>query len=132
MMDRRRFIGASTRCLLALPFLAEAQQQPRKVWRIGYLGITPRAAKDATSTIPIVMVSGSDPVGRGFVVSLAHRGGNITGISDTQVDLIPKRLELLKAAVPPTSRIVSLNYPGGFDAARLAATRTSRPRRPRC
>jgi putative ABC transport system substrate-binding protein len=81
-----------------------------------------RAAKEATATIPIVMTGASDPVGAGLVASLAHPGGNVTGIADYQVDLIPKRLELLKVAVPSLRRIVNIfgNF-GGFDAAKLAA-----------
>jgi putative ABC transport system substrate-binding protein len=80
------------------------------------------AAKEATATIPIVMTGASDPVGAGLVASLSHPGGNVTGIADYQVDLIPKRLELLKAAVPSVRRVVNIfgNF-GGFDAAKLAA-----------
>ena len=81
-----------------------------------------RAAKEATSTIPIVMLSASDPVGAGLVASLARPGGNVTGIADYQLDLIPKRLELLKQAVPSARRVVFLfgNY-GGFSGEKLAA-----------
>jgi len=80
-----------------------------------------RAAKEATATIPIVMSGTSDPVGAGLVASLAHPGGNITGIADYQVDLIPKRLELLKMVSPKVTRVANLfgNF-GGFDAAKLA------------
>ena len=55
-----------------------------------------RAAKEATSTIPIVMTQDSDPVGNGFVASLARPGGNITGLSTLRPELSGKRLELLK------------------------------------
>ena len=81
-----------------------------------------RAAKEATATIPIVMAGASDPVGAGLVASLSRPGGNITGIADYQADLIPKRLELLKAAVPSVGRVAFIfgNF-GGFDAAKLAA-----------
>jgi putative ABC transport system substrate-binding protein len=81
-----------------------------------------RAAKEATTTIPIVMTGASDPVAAGLVASLAHPGGNVTGVADYQVDLIPKRLELMKAAVPSVRRVVNIfgNF-GGFDAAKLAA-----------
>src|SRR6266568_428190 len=54
-----------------------------------------RAAKQATSTIPIVISTG-DPVGEGFVTTLAHPGGNITGLSNVAADLDGKRLEFLK------------------------------------
>jgi len=65
-----------------------------------------RAAKQATRTIPIVM-SGVriDPVEAGFVVSLARPGGNITGLTNLDTELHPKRLELLKEAFPRTSRV---------------------------
>jgi putative ABC transport system substrate-binding protein len=64
-----------------------------------------RPAKDATATIPIVMAQDSDPVGNGFVVSLARPGGNITGLSNVSSDLMGKRLELLKEVVPKLSRL---------------------------
>jgi putative ABC transport system substrate-binding protein len=67
-----------------------------------------RAAKEATSTIPIVMQSGSDPVRRGIVASLAHPGGNITGVVSIGVALSAKRLELLAEAVPGIKRIAVL------------------------
>ena len=66
------------------------------------------AAKQATSTIPIVMASVGDPVGRGFVSSLAHPGGNITGVSNFAVALSGKWLELLKQVVPNLSRVAIL------------------------
>jgi putative ABC transport system substrate-binding protein len=67
-----------------------------------------RAAKEATSTIPIVMHTGSDPVRRGIVASLAHPGGNITGVVSIGVELNAKRLELLAETVPGTKRIAVL------------------------
>jgi putative tryptophan/tyrosine transport system substrate-binding protein len=66
------------------------------------------AAKKATSTIPIVMMSSLDAVEQGFVASLAHPGGNVTGLTTTNSDLNPKRLELLKETVPGSSRIAVL------------------------
>jgi putative ABC transport system substrate-binding protein len=60
--------------------------------------------KKATTTIPIVMVSTSDPVATGMVASLAHPGGNVTGMSLLASDLWPKRLELLKEIFPKLSR----------------------------
>ena len=68
------------------------------------------AAKTATKTIPIVMQSG-DPVGTGLVASLARPGGNITGLSDFTVDVVTKRLELLKEVVPTVSRVAVLWNP---------------------
>ena len=64
-----------------------------------------RAAKEATSTIPIVMAQDTDPVGNGFVASLARPGGNITGLSTLAPELSGKRLELLKEIVPKLSRV---------------------------
>ena len=70
-----------------------------------------RAAKQATATIPIVMAVGGDPVGSGFVASLARPGGNITGLSNLAEDLVAKLLELLKEAVPGVSRVAVLSNP---------------------
>jgi putative ABC transport system substrate-binding protein len=70
-----------------------------------------RAAKQATTTIPIVMAVGGDPVGSGFVASLARPGGNITGLSNLAEDLVAKLLELLREAVPGGSRVAVLYNP---------------------
>jgi putative ABC transport system substrate-binding protein len=70
-------------------------------------GVT-RVAKEATSTIPIVMAMDSDPVANGFVVSLARPGGNITGLATLAPELSGKRLELLKEIVPKLSRMAVL------------------------
>jgi putative tryptophan/tyrosine transport system substrate-binding protein len=67
--------------------------------------IPTRAAKEATSTIPIVMGFDSDPVGNGFVASLARPGGNITGLSTLGPEISGKQLELLKEIVPKLSRV---------------------------
>jgi len=67
--------------------------------------IPTRAAKEATSTIPIVMTQDSDPVANGFVASLARPGGNITGLSTLAPELSGKRLELLKEIIPKLSRV---------------------------
>ena len=64
-----------------------------------------RSVKEATVTIPIVMTQDSDPVGNGFIASLAHPGGNITGQSNFAPELSGKRLELLKEVVPKLSRL---------------------------
>ena len=71
-----------------------------------------RAAKNATKTIPIVMMGlGSDPVRAGFVESLARPGGNVTGLTALNRELGGKRLELLKEAVPKLSRVAVLYDP---------------------
>ena len=69
------------------------------------------AAKRATSTVPIVMALVSDPVGSGLVASLAHPGGNVTGLSNQTVDLAAKRLQLLKEAIPGARRVVVIFNP---------------------
>jgi putative ABC transport system substrate-binding protein len=73
----------------------------------GGLGAT-RPANEATNTIPIVMASDTDPVGNGFVATLARPGGNITGLSTLSPELNGKRLELLKEIVPKLSRVAVL------------------------
>ncbi|TAJ88001.1 ABC transporter substrate-binding protein [bacterium] len=69
-----------------------------------------RAAKQTTTTIPIVM-QGGDPVATGLVASLARPGGNVTGLSDATVGVSTKRLELLKEVVPKVSRVAMLWNP---------------------
>jgi putative ABC transport system substrate-binding protein len=71
-----------------------------------------RAAKAATSTIPIVMTNDSDPVGTGVVASLARPGGNITGLTTLVSELNGKRLELLKETLPRLSHVFALRGPG--------------------
>ena len=70
------------------------------------------AAKRATPTIPIVVTLMNDPVGNGLVASLAHPGGNVTGLSSMQEDTVAKEVQLLKTAVPGAERIAVL-----FDSA---------------
>src|SRR5215467_2687520 len=169
-MSKNILSGAFCFLLLALGFQAEAQ--PAKVYRIGYLDITSfsaasplleafrqrlrelgwvegkniafehrfgegkeverlkelaaelvkikvdvivaratsgaLAAKEATSTIPIVMTSGGDPVDAGIIKSLAQPGGNITGVTSFSPELITKRLEVLKDIVPKLTLIAVL------------------------
>ena len=71
-----------------------------------------RTAKQATTTIPIVMVTTQDPVAAGIVDSLARPGGNVTGLTQLARDLSGKRLELLKEAIPTLSRVGVLTVAG--------------------
>ena len=74
-----------------------------------------RAARDATTTIPIVMTQDPDPVGNGFAASLARPGGNVTGLSNLGPELTGKRLELLKEAIPKITRVAvfgTSTFPG--------------------
>src|SRR5436190_1050108 len=79
-------------------------------------GATPtaRAARQATTTIPIVAFAMGDPVGDGLVTSLARPGGNVTGLTFLGPQLVPKRLELLKELLPKISRVAVLWHPGAF------------------
>ena len=78
---------------------------------VSYGSAATQAAKQATTTIPIVMVAIGDPVRAGFVASLAHPSGNITGNTILGPELAPKRLQLLKLAVPTMSRVAFLSNP---------------------
>jgi putative ABC transport system substrate-binding protein len=73
------------------------------------------AAKRATTSIPIVMVSVGDPVSAGLVANLARPGGNVTGFAGLSVELNTKRLEILKDAVPNLARVGLLRPAGGSD-----------------
>ena len=73
------------------------------------------AAKNATSSIPIVMATAGSPVAGGLVASLARPGGNVTGLSSLATELNSKRLEILKDAVPKLARVGFLTPAGGSD-----------------
>jgi putative ABC transport system substrate-binding protein len=75
-----------------------------------------RAAKQATSVIPIVFAAAGDPVGSGLVASLARPGGNVTGLSLQFTDLTSKRLELLREVLPGLSRLGILANAGSPSA----------------
>jgi putative ABC transport system substrate-binding protein len=82
-----------------------------------------RAAREATTTIPLVMGQDSDPVGSGFVASLARPGGNITGLATYAPELSGKQLELLKEVVPKLSRLAFIgNSTNPGDAQTLRET----------
>ena len=76
-----------------------------------------RAAKEATTTISIVMTQVGDPVANGFVASLARPGGNITGLSTLAPEIGGKRLELLKETIPKLSRVAVLGTSTNPDTA---------------
>ena len=80
-----------------------------------------RAVKESTSTIPIVMAQDPDPIGNGFVASLARPGGNITGLATLSTEISGKQLELLKEIVPKLSRVAVIGNstnPGDSQALR--------------
>jgi putative ABC transport system substrate-binding protein len=106
-----------------LPALA-ADLVRRKVDVIVTNGGTPSAiaAKNATSTIPIVFTGVGDPVGIGLVASLAQPGGNITGFSELGVEAIPKRIELLCELVPQAAAIALLVNPNNEVSELLVRT----------
>ena len=86
---------------------------------VGGGDLSARAAKNATSTIPIVFAVGGDPVEEGLVSSLARPGGNLTGVSVLAVELNPKRVELLSELLPQTSLIALLVNPNSPNAERV-------------
>lgn len=98
----RRFADGNRERLPALASTLIAQKVDI-IFSPNYL--TTVAAKAATATIPIVFSSVGDPVGMGFIASLSHPGGNITGISNIAPELSAKRLEILKEAIPKISRV---------------------------
>jgi putative ABC transport system substrate-binding protein len=102
-----------------LPALA-ADLVARKVEVIATGGNPPTlAAKSATSTIPIVFLTGADPVGEGLIASLARPAGNLTGVSILTVELMPKRLELLTELNPQAKVIALLVNPDNPNADRI-------------
>jgi putative tryptophan/tyrosine transport system substrate-binding protein len=103
-----------------LPALA-ADLVRRQVTVIAAAGVSATAAaKAATTTIPIVFNMGLDPVERGFVASLNRPGGNLTGVSNLNVELGPKRLELIHELVPTATVMALLVDPTGPNAVTLS------------
>jgi putative ABC transport system substrate-binding protein len=88
-----------------------------------------RAARQATTTIPIVTASFADPVGGGFAASLAHPGGNITGLSNLGEEVISKRMELLVSVAPKATRIAYLMNPNNPVSTRMSAILESTARK---
>jgi ABC-type uncharacterized transport system substrate-binding protein len=88
-----------------------------------------RAVTNVTTAIPVIVVLGGDPVEQGFVATLARPGGNITGLSTSMAEIVPKQLELLKEAVPKVSSVALLQNPdtsarSTVRGRRLSATAT--------
>jgi putative ABC transport system substrate-binding protein len=73
--------------------------------------VSAQSAKTATAAVPIVFALAGDPVGSGLVASFSHPGSNVTGISNLSPGLLPKQLELLRAAAPKVSRVTILYNP---------------------
>jgi putative ABC transport system substrate-binding protein len=94
-----------------LPGLAEELVQFKADVIVVNVTVATQAAKRATSTIPIVMATNADPVGLGLVASLAHPGGNVTGLSLMMTELGAKRLQLLKETIPRLARVAVLWNP---------------------
>jgi putative ABC transport system substrate-binding protein len=116
---------AEARTELAVKFVAEFVDLKVDVIVAG--ANTPvTAAKQATTVIPIVFAATGDPVGSGFVASLARPGGNITGLSLQQRDLAGKRLELLREVVPAMRRIaIMANAGNGGNLLEMSEARTA-------
>jgi putative ABC transport system substrate-binding protein len=89
-------------------------------------------AKNATSTIPIVMANAADPVAAGLVASLAYPGGNVTGVSRQTPELIAKQLQLLKETLPRTIRVGPLLTDRAASNRRLSRLRKGQPNRLVC
>jgi putative ABC transport system substrate-binding protein len=83
---------------------------------VTYGATATRAAKNATTAIPIVMLVHPDPVAAGLIASFALPGGNVTGLARLSQELSAKRLALLKDAVPTITRAAILWYPGAATA----------------
>jgi putative tryptophan/tyrosine transport system substrate-binding protein len=76
-----------------------------------------RAARDATRSLPIVMVTTSDPVGAGLIASLAHPGGNVTGVANLTSEIAVKRLEFLREILPSVHRVGFVHNPESLSDA---------------
>ena len=97
--------------LRQLPEFARQLVQNKMDVIVAHAPAAVRAAKDATTSIPIVMAHGGDPVAQGFVASLARPGGNVTGVANLSAELSGKRLEFLKDVSPKLFRVAVLWNP---------------------
>ncbi len=102
-----------------LPALAAELVRSKVDVIVAQSGAATKAVQQTTRTIPIVMSLVNDPVGSGFVASLARPGGNVTGLTTMSPDLVSKRLELLKEVIPKVSRVAVLRNPTNKDHALL-------------
>jgi len=93
--------------------------------------VTAQIAKKATSTIPIVMATGTDPVASGVVASLARPGGNVTGVTSIATGLTPKRFELLREILPRMSRLAVLWHSDNSASATLVRELEAAARSPK-
>jgi putative ABC transport system substrate-binding protein len=115
VVDQRHAAGRAEK----LPELAaELVRLPADVIVVYGVPAAVHAVKKASGTVPIVMAVAADPVGDAVVASLARPGGQVTGLSDSHADLVPKRLELLKEVVPSAARVAVLLNPAYPSAAR--------------
>jgi putative tryptophan/tyrosine transport system substrate-binding protein len=94
----------------AMPAAAEALVKARVDLIFTSQEAATHAAKDATKSVPIVFTLVGDPVGAGIVGKLAQRGGNVTGVSSLQTELVAKRLEVLKTLTPTVRRVWLIYY----------------------
>ncbi len=83
-----------------------------------------QAAKDATSTIPIVMAPVGDPIASGFAASLARPGRNLTGVTGIGAEIAGKQLEALRQVVPKLTRLALLIHPAGDTFSRTLTAQT--------
>jgi putative ABC transport system substrate-binding protein len=102
-----------------LPALAAELVRSKVDVIVAASGAATHAVQQTTRTIPIVMSLVNDPVGSGLVASLAHPGGNVTGLTIMAPDLVGKRLELLKEVIPTVPRVAFLRNPGNPASAAL-------------
>jgi putative ABC transport system substrate-binding protein len=109
LIERRYAEGRSDR----IPALVNELIQQKVDVILAVTNVIIRAAKEATKTIPIVMITSIDPVAAGYVASFAHPGGNITGLANLGRDLSAKRVEMLKEMFPKLTRLAILWDAGG-------------------